>query len=347
MNEKMSSRPKFSRREFLRLAATSLGGIVAGGLIYRGTTLIKQPAARVKVLKASTYDKDLLGVILQGLHDFPEVRHRVRDGRIVLKPNLVEYDKSRSINTHPAIIAAAVEALRALGAREIIVAEGPGHRRDMEYLLIQSGLEAVLRDAKVKFVDLNLDSLSPVPLSANYTQLGRLFFPKTVLNADLVISMPKLKVHHLAGVTLSLKNMFGIVPGNKYGWPKNMLHWCGIGNSIIDINLAVKPAFAIIDGIEGMEGDGPLYGGTMDTGVVIMGDNLTAVDATASRIMGIYPERIPYLVRMIQHGGAVAEGRIEQLGEPIAAVRQDFQVLPHLVGIKRPPSLMQRLFFVG
>ena len=72
--------------------------------------------------------------------------------------------------------------------------------------------------------------------------------------------MPKLKTHHWAGVTLSLKNFFGCMPGRVYGWPKNVLHVRGIPESILDINAAVRPHLAIVDGIVGMEGDGPIMG---------------------------------------------------------------------------------------
>ena len=63
----------------------------------------------------------------------------------------------------------------------------------------------------------------------------------------------------------------------------------------MDINVALKPHFAIVDGIEAMEGDGPLRGETVHAGVIVVGDNLTAVDATATRLMGLYPEHVKYL----------------------------------------------------
>jgi uncharacterized protein (DUF362 family) len=151
-----------------------------------------------------------------------------------------------------------------------------------------------------------------------------------------MVSLPKLKTHHWTGVTLSLKNMFGVVPGVKYGWPKNVLHWRGIHRSIVDINLALRPGFAIIDGIEGMEGDGPLRGETVHSGVLILGDNLTAVDATGARVMGLYPERIGYLQLMARHGGTVTEDRIVQLGEPVAGVRKDFRVVEVFSYLKHP-----------
>ena len=112
--------------------------------------------------------------------------------RVVLKPNLVEFDPQGVINTHPALIAATIEAFLHLGAREVVVAEGPGHRRDNEYLLAESGLGDVLRDTGTRFVDLNQDSVRAARLLSSYTQLGTLYLPETVLDAELLVSMPKL-----------------------------------------------------------------------------------------------------------------------------------------------------------
>ncbi len=72
-----------------------------------------------------------------------------------------------------------------------------------------------------------------------------LWLPRTVLEADFLVSMPKIKTHHRSGVTLSMKNMFGVVPGTRYGWPKNILHWKGIQESILDLCATVPIRFVI------------------------------------------------------------------------------------------------------
>ncbi|MCX6901768.1 MAG: DUF362 domain-containing protein [Verrucomicrobia bacterium] len=325
-----------NRRQFVKkLAVGATGGAALG--LGLGYWLSREPASSVTILKAKSYTENLTDLIKRALQDYPAVIARARGKRVVLKPNLVEYYEARGVNTHPALVAAAIGAFRSVGAREVIVAEGPGHQRDTEMLIEQSGLDDALKAERTAFVDLNLDSTHPVPLRANYTRLGRLFFPDTILGADLVVSMPKLKTHHWVGATLSLKNMFGTVPGVKYGWPKNVLHWCGdqsIEKSIVDINVALQPGFAIVDGIEGMEGDGPLRGETVQSGVVIVGDNLTAVDATSARVMGLNAERLSYLQVMQRHGGTLSESRIEQLGEPVGAVRCNFKVLPPFAFLK-------------
>ncbi|MGH7322573.1 MAG: DUF362 domain-containing protein [Candidatus Rokuibacteriota bacterium] len=252
-----------------------------------------------------------------------------------MKPNLVEFDSEGVINTHPAVVAAAIEAFRRLGAREVLVAEGPGHRRDNEYLLQASGLQSILKDSRTRYVDLNTDDVRPLPLQSRFTGLRHLYFPESVLRADLVVSMPKLKTHHWAGVTLSMKNMFGTIPGSVYGWPKNILHWAGLDESIVDINSTLPtPRFAIVDGIVGMEGNGPIQGTARPAGILIFGDDPVAVDATAARAMKIDPARIKYLRLAGEFLGHLERERIRQIGEALERVAQDFQVIAQFRHLK-------------
>ena len=74
------------------------------------------------------------------------------------------------------------------------------------------------------------------PPPPDISRLRSLYLPHTVLGSDLLVSMPKMKTHHWAGATLSMKNLFGIVPGGVYGWPKNVLHWASIHQSIADLH---------------------------------------------------------------------------------------------------------------
>src|SRR5262249_56087636 len=125
------------------------------------------------------------------------------------------------------------------------------------------------------------------------TGLEYLYLTRTIATAEVMISLPKLKTHHWAGATLSLKNLFGTLPGICYGWPKNELHWRGIPNSIVDIATSHTPHLAIVDGVVGMEGDGPLHGTAKHVGALVMGADLVAVDATCCRLMKIPPHPLP------------------------------------------------------
>jgi uncharacterized protein (DUF362 family) len=125
-----------------------------------------------------------------------------------------------------------------------------------------------------------------------------------------------------------MKNFFGLVPGSIYGWPKNELHHIGIPTSIVELTRLFGPkSFALVDGIMGMEGNGPIQGTPKAAGVMVMGSDLPAVDATCCRIMGIDPERVEYLQRAADRFGITDAARIEQRGESIAAVRTNFQLI--------------------
>ncbi len=322
-----------SRREMLAAG----GAAVVGGGMVTGLRQWKRHEGGLRsdvlIAKAPGYDADLANLISEGLTTLGIDRSAIRGRRVLLKPNLVETAVGRSdINTNPAVMIAAVEAFRRLDAREVIVAEGQGHRRDSWLVLDESGMGEALDAAGVSYIDLNHDEFAAVDNLGGWTSLESLHLPKAVLDADWIVSVPKLKTHHWVGVTCAMKNLFGVMPGVVYGWPKNVLHRCGIHESILDINATVKPALTIVDGIVGMEGDGPVMGSPIMVGCLIMGRNLTAVDATATRVMGLNPYGIRYLKTASGRLGPIHDCNITQHGEPIDAVRTRFDVLdvPHL-----------------
>jgi uncharacterized protein (DUF362 family) len=222
------------RRALVSAAGLVVAGMTTARLLPEEMLLRDRRLARSKVaiISAAMYSEGLVDSLTRALSIF---RLNLRHKSVLLKPNYVEYIAGVEVNTNPMLVGAAAEAFRNLGVRSVIVAEGPGHQRDTYLVLAESGLEAQLRRQKVTFVDLNRDELVKVATRANYTGLDHLWLPRTVLTSDFVVSMPKIKTHHWAGVTLGMKNMFGIVPGSKYGWPKNVLHWKGIHRSILDI----------------------------------------------------------------------------------------------------------------
>jgi uncharacterized protein (DUF362 family) len=284
-----------------------------------------RPASRLMIRKVARYEQDLLAVIYESLREF---NLPVKDKTILLKPNLVGLDPRGVMNTHPAVIAATRESFLKLGAARVMIGDGPAMDRDTQAILESVRLQEFTGKLGKDFCDLNIDDVERVELETRATRLKELFLPKTVLGVDLLVSMPKLKTHHWAGVTLSMKNMFGIVPGSCYGWPKNVLHWSGIDRSILDINAAAKPDFAIVDGIMGMEGNGPIQGSPKAAGVLLFGDDTVAVDSTACRVMGLLPEKVDYLARAGTMLGHLEASKIQQLGEGIDSVRTQFAVLP-------------------
>lgn len=282
--------------------------------------------SNVSVVKAPAYS-DAIYAIVRRL--FIEHQVPVKGKRVVLKPNLVEFDAGSAINTHPMLVHATLEAVRALGAADVRIAEGPGHRRLTLDVAEEAGYFSTIPNFEDLFIDLNLDDVARCKLVRPVSKLAELYMPHTVLGCGLLVSLPKMKTHHWAGATLSMKNLFGTVPGGVYGWPKNILHWAGIHECIADLQQFVPTSFALVDAIDGMEGNGPIQGKTKHLGLLVAGRDMVAVDATCCQIMEIDAQKIEYL-RL----AGLDNYRIHQIGENAEQLRTRFELLPELANLR-------------
>ena len=164
------------------------------------------------------------------------------------------------MTTHPAVVVAAAEVFRRWGAH--------GRRRRSAGPRARHANGAVRvghrarrwKTAGVEFADLNYEDVAWAPNAGRASPLEGFYFPRSVAEADLIVSLPKLKTHHWVGMTAAMKNLYGVLPGIKYGWPKNVLHHAGIPQTVFDINASLPHTIAIVDGITCMEGDGPILG---------------------------------------------------------------------------------------
>lgn len=285
----------------------------------------RQARSRVAVIPASKYSTALEWILWDALKLF---ELDVRGKSVLLKPNLVDYIEGIEINTHPLVVAAAAECFRRLGARRVTVGEGPGHQRDTRLLLLETGLAPILKEMAVPFIDLNRDDLVKVRLRTNLSGLKQLWLPTTAMSADFIVSMPKVKTHHWSGITVSMKNMFGLVPGAKYGWPKNILHWRGIDRCIVDLGATIPVHFVIADAIICMEGNGPLAGTDRRLDHLVLADDPVAADATCARLMGFSPDCIRHIRMGAQFLGNMDLSRIERLGCEAIAPTVPFAVVP-------------------
>ena len=317
---------KLDRRRFLgsSVGVTAAAAVTTEWVWPKRSVSYRRAHSAVAVLNAAEYSERIEALLLEGLRLFPL---NVLGRSILLKPNLVE-DLPGPVNTNSTLIGAAARCFLRLGATRVVIGEGPGHQRDTELVVQAAGLKPHLAERQIEFVDLNRDELKRVKLKANYSSLGDLWLPRAVLESDFVVSMPKVKTHHWAGVTLSLKNMFGIVPGMKYGWPKNLLHWGGIHESILDICATVPIHFVIADGITAMEGNGPLQGSARQLGKIVLADDPVAADATCARLMGFDPLQVRHLSEGSHFLGNLREDRIRMLAEAVGTPTRPFSVLP-------------------
>ncbi|MEQ8788305.1 MAG: DUF362 domain-containing protein [Pirellulaceae bacterium] len=309
------------------------GGLAAAGLIgYPLARNLLREKAGVFIARGQRYDGPLETTIRDGLLASGIDADAVRGKRVLLKPNLVEPTReSPHMTTHPAMIVAAAEVFRRWGA-QVNIGEGPGHVRDTEMALVESGVGEALDSAGLSFSDLNYEDTAWTPNAGGLTPLEGFHFPQSVVEADLLVSMPKMKTHHWVGVTASMKNLYGTIPGIRYGWPKNVLHFHGIPQTVYDINASLPRTIAIVDGIECMEGDGPIMGSAKAMGLVVVGASPPAVDATICRLMDVDPRLIPYLDLAADRLGPIDESLIAQRGESWQPLAQPFEILdkPHL-----------------
>jgi len=316
-----------NRREFLTGSVAGLALAGCSGCCGRRPAASRE--ALVSVLRRPDYGQELYGELRRVL---AEHRLHVRGKRVLLKPNLVEFEPDSPINTNPLLVHAALEAFRELGA-EVMIGEGPGHRRNTLDMAEAAGYFETIPRFEELFTDLNLDRVTEVRLARPHSRLKSIYLAQPAVSCDLLVSMPKMKTHHWVGATLSMKNLFGTVPGGVYGWPKNILHWAGIPACIADLYQILPRHFAIVDGIVGMEGNGPIQGRPKRSGVVVSGRDLAAVDASCCQIMSIDPRRIEYLTLAV---GDVEElvSSIHQIGESVKSVRTRFDLLPEWSGIR-------------
>jgi uncharacterized protein (DUF362 family) len=326
----VTSSSGLTRRDLILAGAAGVA-IGVGSLMIPRRYFRMPQQAQAFVANVAHYQAEIADVIVRGIRELGVVPEELRGKRILLKPNLVETASGAPhINTHPLVLRGTIEAFLRLGAAAVMVAEGPGHRRDTLAVYEESGLADVLTEDRIPFHDLNYITGYELPNAGRQSAMKTLTFPALFKEVDWIVSVAKMKTHHWAGATLSMKNLFGVMPGMYYGWPKNVLHHAGIENSILDINATLKPHFAIVDGIVGMEGDGPIMGDPKKVGVLVMGRNLAAVDATCCRIMGIDPYKVAYLEKADNWLGPIGERAIEQRGETIISVRTNFNLIDEI-----------------
>lgn len=336
--EPFSNVPRFQLPNVSRRTLLVGGGLAAAGVVlsYQVQEMLKGRGS-VFIAKNQRYDGPLEQTIRDGFLACGLDPLQIKGKKILLKPNMVEPSRDcPHMTTHPAIILAAAEVFRAWGSI-VSVGEGPGHVRDTEMALVESGVADALDSLQLPFSDLNYEEVVWTPNRGRASKLRGFFFPRSVAEADLVVSLPKMKTHHWVGVTAAMKNLYGTIPGIKYGWPKNVLHHNGIPETVFDINASLPKTIALVDGIDCMEGDGPIMGTKKPMGLVVIGTNPTAVDATVCRLMDVNPRQVPYLNLAADRLGPLDSRLIDQRGEQWKPLASPFQVLdkPHLRSLVR------------
>jgi uncharacterized protein (DUF362 family) len=235
---------------------------------------------------------------------------------ILIKPNYVDASHpSTGITTDGRVIEGVVKFLKERGVKDVMIGEGSGFADTFEAFRV-AGVDKIAEKWNMRLVDLNKEEFvevsPPKPMA-----LKRVGIAKTALESTL-ISVPKLKLHRITGVTLSLKNMMGTVSR------KGSMHK-RLSKNIADLASVVKPSIAVIDGIVAGEGH-ETSENPVEMNLVIAGTDPVAVDAVGAAVMGVSPKDIKHLCLAEEKGlGTCDLTEIEVLGQPIESVRRKFR----------------------
>ena len=262
--------------------------------------------------------------------------------QVLVKPNLVTPTQSGTgVITDCQVTEAVLRLVLKYHPKRVVIGEGSGYgydvigaRADTWDAFKQSGTQEVAERLGIDCIDLNRDTSVSVEIP-DYYVMDRVLIAKTVVESDVIISVPVLKTHRRTIVTLSLKNMKGVMPGQE----KRKTHQMGLERAIVDLNQVVKPHFTIVDGLVGLGG---LWEGedAAHMNLIIAGQDPVAVDAVGAQVMGFDPTRILMLdLAAEKRLGVIDSKAITITGEKIVSVAKRF-IDPQTVFAKRYPGVL-------
>lgn len=247
-------------------------------------------------IKKATYSKMDLTSLLIPLGGFE--KYIKRGDRVVLKVNLLSASTpSSAVVTHPAVVRAVAEAVLKVGG-EPTIGDSPSReftKSRLDNVYEYSGLKHIAAELGI---ELNYNTKSSKVRIQNGKKLKKAPIANFALNADKIIAVPKLKTHSLMILTLATKIMYGVIPGlTKARYHSMYFTRKGFADMLLDILSVVPPDLIIMDGIVGMQGDGPYGGDLVELGLLLASDDAVAMDLAICMILNIEPVGVPTLKR--------------------------------------------------
>jgi len=251
-----------------------------------------------------------------------------RGDKVIIKPNIVVTESPEGgANTDPRVCKTIANMVRELGAKPII-GEASSIGQVTEEAIQAAGY-GKLRDEGYEVIDFTKEEMTKIPIPRGKS-LKEVVLPKIVVEADALIDVAKMKTHDQTEVTLSLKNMKGVLTDKG---KRSLHHTFGIFQGVADLCTVVRPSLAVIDGIIAMEGLGPMGGDLVKMGLIIAGKDPVAVDAVTAKIMGFEPADHGCIGAAVEQGVGVGDlAKIEVVGEPIAKVQRRFKRASETMG---------------
>jgi uncharacterized protein (DUF362 family) len=238
--------------------------------------------------------------------------------KVLIKVNFITTKTwDTGATTDPIVVEALIKKLEDLPVK-VYVVESDATITNADKAFEMTGMKDMCERNGVEWLNLRHVKDKVKLAVPNGEALKSITVPRLVTESA-VISAAKLKTHVDTGVTLGMKNMFGLLP-DKF---KGKYHLKGISKVVVDINTVLRPAFTVIDGFVGMEGEGPIDGTPVQMNLIIAGTDPVATDATACRVMGINPYEIKHIRKAYEKGLGSSEAQV--LGEKLDAVTKVFK----------------------
>lgn len=239
------------------------------------------------------------------------------DDKVLIKPNyVVAKHPSTGVTTDSRVVEALIKFAKECGATDITVGEGGSG--DTEAAFETVGIKEITSKLGAKLINLNRDERVTIQIPRALS-LREINVAKTAVQSTCIINAPTLKIHHIALVTLGMKNLMGLV------LPKGSIHQ-ELQKRLVDLASIIKPKINIIDGLVGCECD-EVHGRPVGMNMIIAGTDIIATDAVGAAVMGIDPENVEHI--RLAHKRGLGTGKLEEieiLGEPLQAVKKTFEV---------------------
>lgn len=295
--------------------------------------------SKVSIVRCPDYS-DTKRALAEALDLLGGLENIIQSGdRVLIKPNILSASPpERAATTHPSVVASMCEFVLQAGGKPI-VGDGAGISRPgaTAKALKASGIEEAAIRAGAKVVNFETAGFTLVDVP-DPLQFQKLYIANPILEADIVISLPKLKTHELTYYTGAVKNFFGVLPLKC----RKEIHLLGkrdlFGEAVADIYSIVRPSFAVMDGVIGMEGNGPSHGKPINSGVILASQDCISLDIVAAELIGFDPLKIPTTAGVLKKGFANQCPVI--VGTPLKEVKMKFKQSSG--GISTAPSFLTR-----
>ncbi len=293
------------------------------------------------------YTAGVEGLLKEGIQELGGMEAFVKPGqRVLLKVNLLMKKRpEEAVTTHPSVVEAVVRLVQEAGGIPIIGDSpgGPYTASALQAIYSRSGLKEV---AERTGAELNLDVGQEVVSHPEGKLVKSLTVTKSVLDADVVIPLSKLKTHGMMTFTGAVKILFGVIPGLlKAEYHLRMPDVRSFADLLVDIATWVKPTLSIMDGIVGMEGDGPSAGKPRSIGALLISEDPFALDVAATHLIGMKPEKVPTIIAARERGFVSRIEEVKLCGDARSLWRIQNFVAPKTVSLNfldmvpLPPSV--------